>query len=145
MTKIDDQHRLRGLNWQIPWVLVNLYFQQDLIRKPSRRTYSSKEITEFCLGINVGRFQKTPGDSTEAGLDPLTCGASRSHLEVALTLWALTIILFVMSVLHCLLGCISTIYSSYINGLWWMLTTVNKLPTLKLWHVLDKKDGLLRT
>ena len=61
MTKIDHQHRLRGLNWQIPRILVNLCFQQDLIRKPSRGTYSSKEIMEFHHGINVGgsrRFQE---------------------------------------------------------------------------------------
>ena len=62
---------------------------------------------------------KVPEDSrrlsTEAGLDPLTCGAGRPHLEAAWPLWAPPIILFVMSVLHRLLGCISTIYSSWFN------------------------------
>ena len=52
---------------------------------------------------------KVPEDSrrlsTEAGLDPLTCGATRP-------LWAPPIILFVMSVLHRLLGCISAVISS---------------------------------
>ena len=50
--------------------------------------------------------------STKAGLDPLTCGAGRPHLEAAQPLWAPPIILFVKSVLHRLLGCISAIYSS---------------------------------
>ena len=52
---------------------------------------------------------KIPEDSrrlsTEAGLDPLTCGAARP-------LWAPPIILFVMSVLHRLLGCITAVISS---------------------------------
>ena len=43
--------------------------------------------------------------STKAGLNPLTCGAAQP-------LWAPPIILFVMSVLHHLLGCISAIISS---------------------------------
>ena len=59
---------------------------------------------------------KDPEDSrtlsTEAGLDPLTCGANQPHLEAAQPLWAPPIILFVMLVLHRLLGCISAIYSS---------------------------------
>ena len=50
--------------------------------------------------------------STEAGLNPLTCGASQPHLEAARPLWAPPIILFVMSVLHHLLGCILAIISS---------------------------------
>jgi hypothetical protein len=62
MTKMDHQHRLRGLNWHFPRVLVNLYFQQDLIRKPLRRTYSSKQITFICNRTNVGRLWKTPED-----------------------------------------------------------------------------------
>jgi hypothetical protein len=59
MTKMDHQHRLRDSNWQIPRVLVNLCFWQDLIRKPPRGTYSSKEIMEFCCRNCVGRFQET--------------------------------------------------------------------------------------
>ena len=59
---------------------------------------------------------KVPEDSrrlsTEAGLDPLTCGAARPHLEAARPLWAPLIILFVMPVLHRLLGCISAVISS---------------------------------
>ena len=55
---------------------------------------------------------KVPEDSrrlsTEAVLDPLTCGASQPHLEAARPLWAPPIILFVMSVLNRLLGCITT-------------------------------------
>ena len=47
--------------------------------------------------------------STKVGLDPLTCGASWPHLEPTPPLWAPPIILFVISVLHHLLGCISTV------------------------------------
>ena len=50
---------------------------------------------------------KVPEDSkrlsTEAGLDPLTCGAARPHCQAARPLWAPPIILFVMLVLHRLL------------------------------------------
>ena len=59
---------------------------------------------------------KVPEDSrrlsTKVGLDPLTCGAYRPHQEAAQPLWAPPVILFVMLVLHRLLGCIFTIYSS---------------------------------
>ena len=59
---------------------------------------------------------KVPEDSrrlsTKAGLDPLTCGVGRPHLEVARPLWGPPVILFVMSVLHRLLGCISAVISS---------------------------------
>ena len=50
--------------------------------------------------------------SIEVRLDPLTCGAGQPHLEAAWPLWAPPIIVFVMSVLHRLLGCISIVYSS---------------------------------
>ena len=50
--------------------------------------------------------------STKAGLDPLTYGAAWPHREAAWPLWAPPINLFVMSVLHHLLGCISAIISS---------------------------------
>ena len=53
--------------------------------------------------------------STEAGLDPLTCGAGQPHLEAARPLWAPPVILFVMSVLHGLLGCISAVISSWFD------------------------------
>ena len=43
--------------------------------------------------------------STKARLDPLTCGATWP-------LWAPPVILFVMSVFHRLLGCISAVISS---------------------------------
>ena len=60
--------------------------------------------------------EKVPEDSrrlfTEAGLDPLTCGFSRSHLEAAQPLWAPPIILFVVSIIHRFLGCISAVISS---------------------------------
>ena len=59
---------------------------------------------------------KVPEDSrrlsTKVGLDPLTCGAYRPHQEAAQPLWAPPVILFVMSVLHHLLGCISAVISS---------------------------------
>ena len=62
---------------------------------------------------------KVPKDSrrlsTEAGLDPLTCGARRPHLEGTQPLWAPPIILFVLLVLHRLLGCISAIISSWFD------------------------------
>jgi hypothetical protein len=35
---------------------MNLCFQQDLIKKPPRGTYSSKEIIEFHHGNYMGRF-----------------------------------------------------------------------------------------
>ena len=61
-------------------------------------------------------YGKVPEDSrrlsTEAGLDPLTCGAGRPHLEATQPLWAPPVILFVMSILHRLLGCISAVISS---------------------------------
>ena len=50
--------------------------------------------------------------STEAGHMSLTRGAGRPHLEAAQPLWAPPVILFVMSVLHRLLGCISAVISS---------------------------------
>ena len=53
--------------------------------------------------------------STEAVLDPLTCGAGQPHLEAVRHLWDPLIILFVMSVLHRHLGCISVIYSSWFD------------------------------
>ena len=49
---------------------------------------------------------------TKAGLDPLTCGAARPHCQAARALWAPPVILFVMSVLQRLLGCISAVISS---------------------------------
>ena len=59
---------------------------------------------------------KVPEDSrrlsTEAGLDPLTCGATWPHYQVAHLVWAPPVILFVMSDLHRLLGCISATISS---------------------------------
>ena len=62
---------------------------------------------------------KVPEDSrrlsTEAGLDPLTCGAGRPHLEAARPLWSPPVILFVMLILHRLLGCIPTIISSQLD------------------------------
>ena len=67
------------------------------------------------------RYQcgKVPEDSkmfsTEVGLVLLTCGASRPHLEAAQPLWAPPIFLFIISVLHRLLGCISTVISSQFN------------------------------
>ena len=69
--------------------------------------------------LSWGQRGKVPEDSrrlsTEAGLDPLTCGAGQPHLEATRPLWALPIILFVMSVLHGLLGCISTVISSWFD------------------------------
>ena len=53
--------------------------------------------------------------STEAGLDPLTCGDGRPHLEAAWPLWAPCIILFVMLVLFRILGCISAVISSWFD------------------------------
>ena len=53
--------------------------------------------------------------SIEAGLDPLTCGAVRPHLETAWPLWAPPIILLVMSVLHRLLGCVLAVISSWFD------------------------------
>ena len=62
---------------------------------------------------------KVPKDSrrisTKAGLDPLTCGAGRPHLEATRSLWAPPVILFVMSVLYHLLGCISAVISSWFD------------------------------
>ena len=59
---------------------------------------------------------KVPKDSrrlsTEAGLDPLKCGVGMHHIEASQPLWAPPVILFVMLVPHCLLGCISIVYSS---------------------------------
>ena len=56
---------------------------------------------------------KVPEDSkrlsTEAGLDPLTCGASRPHLEATRPLWVPPVSLVVMSVLHRLKDCIFTV------------------------------------
>ena len=50
--------------------------------------------------------------STKAGHMSLTCGAAQPHCQAAQPLWAPPIILFVMLVLHRLLGCISVVISS---------------------------------
>ena len=59
------------------------------------------------------RCGKTLEDSrrciTEAGHMSLTCGAAWPHLEASKPLWAPPISLIVMSVLHRLKDCISTI------------------------------------
>jgi hypothetical protein len=50
--------------------------------------------------------------STEAGHDPLTCGACRPHLETVRPVGPPCQPPIVMSILHRLLGCISLILSS---------------------------------
>jgi hypothetical protein len=59
------------------------------------------------------QHENVPEDSrqlhTEVGLDPLTCGADRPHLEAAQPLWGPPLILVVMLVSQRLLGCISAI------------------------------------
>ena len=59
---------------------------------------------------------KVPKDSRRLSIEgdhmSLTCGAARPHLEVVWPLWAPPVILFVMSVLHHLLGYIPAIISS---------------------------------
>ena len=59
---------------------------------------------------------KVPEDSRRLSIEgdhmSPTCGASQTHLEAAWPMWAPPLILFVMSVLYRLLGCISTVISS---------------------------------
>jgi hypothetical protein len=50
--------------------------------------------------------------STKAGLNPLTCGASRPYLEAAWPVGPPCQPPVVMSILHRLLGCISVVISS---------------------------------
>ena len=92
---------------------MNLCFQQDLIRKPSKGDLFVKGNHGIPPWDQRG---KVPEDSrrlsTEAGIDPLTCRAGQLHLEAARPLWAPPVILFVMSVLHRLIGCISVVISS---------------------------------
>ena len=53
--------------------------------------------------------------STEAGHVSQTHGAGRSHLKATWPLWSLPVIIFVMSILYRLLGCISAVISSWFD------------------------------
>ena len=75
---MDHQCRLRGL-----------------IKKPPRRTYSSKKIMEFRRVIDVGRLYRRL--STEMGHMSLTCGADGPTYR-PVDLWA------PMSASHCYVG-----------------------------------------
>ena len=112
MIKMDHQHRLRVLNQQIPRVLVNLCFQQDLIRKPLRGTYSSKEITIFHRINSVGRLEDSRRRITEVEPEPLQGGAAQSHMQAARPMGPTWQPLVAISVLHCLKDCISVVYLS---------------------------------
>jgi hypothetical protein len=64
MVKMDQYRRVGGYYWQISWVLVNVCFQQDLIRKPERRI-KTLNIIKLNRDENYSRrFQRTPEDTT---------------------------------------------------------------------------------
>jgi hypothetical protein len=64
MVKMDQYHKVGGYYWQIPWVLVNLCFQQDSIRKSVRRIKTSNRI-KLNHDENYSKmFQRTPEDTT---------------------------------------------------------------------------------
>ena len=50
--------------------------------------------------------------STKAGHMSLTCGADQPHMQAGRPLWVSLVSLVATSVLHSLLGCIYTVYSS---------------------------------
>jgi hypothetical protein len=64
MVKMDQSHRIGSYYWQFPWFLVNLCFQQDLIRKSARRIKMSKRIKLNHDENYSRRFQRTPEDTT---------------------------------------------------------------------------------
>jgi hypothetical protein len=109
---MDHQHRLRDSNWQIPRVLVNLCFWQDLIRKPPRGPIRQKKLWNFATGT---AWEGSRRLSTEAGLDPLTCGVGRPHMEAVGPMGPPCQPPIVMLVLYCLLGCISAVLSSRLD------------------------------
>ena len=113
---MDHQHRLRGFK-----LINSMSFGESVFSaRFNQKTVKGELFVKGNHGIpprdQCGKvLEDSRRFSTEAGLDPLTCGASRPHLEAAQPLWAPLVILFVISVLHCHLGCISTVISSQFN------------------------------
>jgi hypothetical protein len=64
MMKMDQYQRIGGLNWQFPQVLVNLYFQQDLIKKLPRGAYLSKENMKLYHATYVETLGGSPPRET---------------------------------------------------------------------------------